>query len=363
VITFLAGFTVNGMGVLGNGSTYFGISLDPSGAGTSSFTMNIYVYGAAQISSVSYYYLSFDSGFLNVINYRTAMDGRSSLGCAYSSTTCNPIFPITVSPSSNTSFNTGTTSVQAYTPNMFFIGIDRMIANYAGDTSTLGQYNITSFTQNSDTSIGISFVFNGNVASDFHVAYSYFTLQTFYCSSSGVDIYYVYNSNQCASSCNGSIQQYANATNFCQLCGVYCWTCVGSPTYCTACYNSQNRVLSGNLCICDFSGGFYDDGTSVNCVQCDVSCKTCSGPGSASCLTCNPAANRYQNVNSCPCNPGYYSVSTSICQHCHYTCYSTTCTAGTSTTCASCNSANHRQLLSDYSCGCMTGYYDNGTNS
>lgn len=297
------------------------------------------------------------------MNYRTAMDGRSSLGCAYSWTTCNPTPPTTVSPNSNTSFNTGGTSVQAYTDDMFFIGIDRMIMDYAGDTSTVAKFKITSFTQNSDTTIGISFLFSGNPDSSFHVAYSYFTLQTFYCSSSGVDKYYVYNSNQCASSCNSSIQQYANATNFCFPCGVYCYTCVGSATYCTGCYNSQNRVLSGNLCVCDVNGGFYDDGTSLNCVQCDVSCKTCSGPGSASCLTCSPVANRYQNLNSCPCLPSYYSINTAICQNCYYSCDSATCTGGNWNNCASCNAAKHRQLQSDYSCSCMAGYYDDSTNS
>lgn len=97
-------------------STYFGISLDPSSTpAATSFYLTITVYGGAEISYISYFYVSFEPNTLNVVTYRTVMEGRSSLGCSYSSTTCNPAPNITVSPSSNSTFNTGGTSVLAYT--------------------------------------------------------------------------------------------------------------------------------------------------------------------------------------------------------------------------------------------------------
>jgi proprotein convertase subtilisin/kexin type 5 len=123
-------------------------------------------------------------------------------------------------------------------------------------------------------------------------------------------------------------------------------------------------VLNGNNCACDSNSGFYDDGTSLVCPQCQYSCLTCNGGTSSNCLTCDPISNRYKNNNTCPCSIGFYDANARICVACHYTCQTATCTGTTSTSCSSCNPAKFRSnVTSSFTCPCTTGYYDNGTSS
>jgi hypothetical protein len=49
-----------------------------------------------------------------------------------------------------------------FNENNFYIGVNRMIMTWAGDTSTRGEFNLTNIVQNSDASITVSFDFNGN---------------------------------------------------------------------------------------------------------------------------------------------------------------------------------------------------------
>lgn len=118
--------------------------------------MNITVYGSANLAYISFFYLSFDSAALNVINFKTAMDGRNSLGCWYTSNRCNG------SSISNSTFNSGATSVLNYTSSMFFIGLDNIIVTYSGNSTNQGQFDITSVSQNADTTIKVDFAFSGN---------------------------------------------------------------------------------------------------------------------------------------------------------------------------------------------------------
>lgn len=363
VRTFLSGFQVTSFGTFVT-STWdtFGIQLDPTAAGTSSYTMSVTVFGQANIAYVSFFYLSYDTTALNVLYSKTAMSGRSFLGCYYTQNTCNPVFPATLNPSSNTNFNTGATSVLSYTSGMFYMGLDSMIVTYSGNTVDKGEFDITGLSQNTDTTVAVTFAFSGNVNNAFYVGYSYFTLQTFYCLPAGPDLYFVYGSNMCDSACNNGISQFMNSSNTCSPCSTLCYKCVGSSTFCTACYNSQNRVLNGNACDCDVTAGYYDDLTSSVCPKCHYSCLTCNGGTSANCLTCGTT--RYKNGNTCPCLIGYYDASASICVACHYTCQSATCTGTSSTTCSSCSAAKYRSnLTSSFTCLCMGGYYDNGTSS
>jgi proprotein convertase subtilisin/kexin type 5 len=153
-----------------------------------------------------------------------------------------------------------------------------------------------------------------------------------------------------------------NSSNFCNPCDAICYKCVGTSTYCTACSNSQNRVLNGNQCACD-PIGYYDDGSLV-CALCHYSCKSCNGGSSGNCLTCDSGANRYKLNNTCPCIVGYYDPGAKMCVACHYTCQTATCTGSTSTKCASCNTTKSRSILaSNYTCPCASGYYDNNTSS
>jgi hypothetical protein len=219
VRTFLSGFQVNSVGVADD---YFGISLDPTGAGTTSFTMGVTIYGTGNLIYVSYFYLAYDSTAMNVLYSSTAMSGRNHLGCYYPNYICN------ISATSNTTFNTGATSVLAYTSSMFYMGIDIMIAKYSGTAAYRGEYDITGMSQNTDTTVKVNFAFSGNALGAFYVGYSYFTLQTFYCPPGGPDYYFVYNSNTCDSACNNSISQFMNASNVCAPCSAQCYKCVGT---------------------------------------------------------------------------------------------------------------------------------------
>jgi hypothetical protein len=127
-----------------------------------------------------------------------------------------------------------------------------------------------------------------------------------------------------------------------------------------ACVNSQNRILSGNTCVCDLNAGFYDDLSSLICPKCHYSCRTCNGGTSSQCASCLLTNQRTHNINSCPCNVGYYDAGASLCVSCHYTCRSATCTNSGANQCATCSAAQLRTYLPDSSCGCMTGYFDNG---
>lgn len=161
----LSGFDVNNIGYPGNSSTYFGITLEPSQppSGTvSSFSMNVTVYGSAELTFLSYFYISYETKTVNIWNYRLATDGVNAIGCYYSVNTCNPIPPITLSPGSNSSLQTGKTAVMSYNSNNFYMGISRMIMTWAGDSSTTAEFNITNIYQNSDSSITAAFSFSGN---------------------------------------------------------------------------------------------------------------------------------------------------------------------------------------------------------
>jgi hypothetical protein len=76
--------------------------------------MNITVYGGAEVTFVSYYYISFEPKTVNIINYRLETDGvGAAIGCFYSINTCNPLPPTTAV--STTGLQTGKTAVLSYT--------------------------------------------------------------------------------------------------------------------------------------------------------------------------------------------------------------------------------------------------------
>ncbi len=221
-----------------------------------------------------------------------------------------------------------------------------------------GAFDITAMAQNTDSKVAVTFSFTGNSNNRFTISYSYFTLQTFYCLASGPDLYFLYNQNMCDSGCS-SISQFFDSSGVCTPCAATCYRCAGTSSFCTACYNSQNRILDGNACVCDVVGGFYNDLTSPVCPSCHYSCLTCGGLTSSSCSTCNGLSYRYRLNNTCPCITGYYDAGASLCVACHYSCRTATCAGISSTSCRSCNASAFRGPISTgYVCPCMGGYYD-----
>jgi hypothetical protein len=128
----------------------------PTGT-VSSFTINITVYGSAELTYVSYYLLSFDPTTLNIVSRKQELNGRSAMGCFYTRDGCGG-----GSALSNSNFQTAPTGVQSYSPQNFFIGITRMIMTWANGGSTSGKFNILNINQNSDTTISVTFAFTGN---------------------------------------------------------------------------------------------------------------------------------------------------------------------------------------------------------
>lgn len=270
-----------------------------------SFNINVTVYGGIEISFVSFFFLAFEPSVANVANYRTAMTSRNSYGCFYYPSTCGASNPL----SNNLSYS-GQVDLKLrspYTTQMFFMGVDRFIAEWDGTTNNFVAFDITSSgPAGTSSAVYMNFAFTGNGLQKFTLTYSCFTMQTYSCPNTPPNIYYTYGSNNCTDTCNNWIGQYANASRFCQPCGIFCYMCSQTADNCTACYSIQNRVLVNNTCLCDANGGFYDDGSSINCSKCDYTCASCSGPGGGACLTCSSSSYRTFNSNSCVCNVGYY---------------------------------------------------------
>jgi hypothetical protein len=350
-----------------NVTEYTGITLETpslsSNWNSNNFDLNVTVYGGTQVSFVAIFFIIFEPNTINVdINHRHVMYGRSGVGCTYQVYGCG-----NANSSSNTSFGTSNTYVLMNTPfteQMVFYGVNRIMATWDGTNSPINSVVFdSSVTSTSNAYISVGVGWTGNPTGDFTLAFSFLTIQTYSCPDIAPNRYYAYNSYNCDSACNLTIQQYPNATRYCQPCGTLCYQCVTTADTCTACYNSQNRVLNGSNCSCDVAGGFYDDGSSVTCPACQYSCKTCSGPSAGSCLTCEPTTFRLLAINSCPCTAGHYDAGAPTCGNCYYTCGTGTCNGTQSTRCISCNATRHRQITGSFTCACTTGYYDDGTNT
>lgn len=74
------------------------------------------------------------------------------------------------------------------------------------------------------------------------------------------------------------------------------------------------------------------------------------------CLTCLATENRNLSNSSCLCNNGYFDNNTAICATCATFCV--TCTTS-ATYCLSCNTAVHLRSIdiTTHTCPCANGYY------
>jgi hypothetical protein len=73
------------------------------------------------------------------------------------------------------------------------------------------------------------------------------------------------------------------STQTCPACDPNCATCQFSATYCLTC--PAGMLMQSHKCVATCSDGYYKSGS--NCLPCDVSCKTCTGPGKTDCTICN----------------------------------------------------------------------------
>ncbi|EAR98213.2 surface protein with EGF domain and furin-like repeat protein, putative (macronuclear) [Tetrahymena thermophila SB210] len=156
---------------------------------------------------------------------------------------------------------------------------------------------------------------------------------------------------------------YMDSNQICQQCSPSCKTC-SDQNKCLTCDFTQFRVFNNNTKQCDCKQSYYSLSSQPKCVKCPYYCQTCeldNQLNSIRCLQCfqNPTLNR-SNTGNCQCLPGYFDDGTNVqCVQCNYTCYE----CDNTIQCSSCDSSKNRNFNSFSStCTCQSGYYDDGVN-
>ncbi|CAK86712.1 unnamed protein product (macronuclear) [Paramecium tetraurelia] len=152
--------------------------------------------------------------------------------------------------------------------------------------------------------------------------------------------------------CTCTIHQYEES-NQCFDCPVECNQCLTS-TQCIECLITNYRQLSNGQCKC--IDGYYQIASNPQCKLCHQFCKTCIGPTSDDCVTCNNIANIEKVGSTCRCPAGKsYQDATQACMSCHSSCL--TCFRLTIDGCLTCDSTLNRKLKG-LKCVCAPGYYE-----
>lgn len=147
---------------------------------------------------------------------------------------------------------------------------------------------------------------------------------------------------------------FEGGNDICDTCSNRCLECSNPATACTTCAGTTRSAAPSCACI----DGYYDDGSSADCIQCQYSCLTCND--GTSCLTCDSSKYRSfsSTTNLCKCMNRYYDdgTSTTLCSACDPTCL--TCLGPLNTDCLGCNAGSYRIYDSTtHGCICDTGYY------
>ena len=109
-------------------------------------------------------------------------------------------------------------------------------------------------------------------------------------------------SNKCTT-CNSTANYFLNAASFtCTLCDLFgCATCQ-TLTLCQTC--NAGLILVNGACKC--GNGTYFDPYGLSCKNCSIFCKTCTGPSSYQCTSCNPDHHRLLVGQDCQCDSYNY---------------------------------------------------------
>ncbi|CAD8097703.1 unnamed protein product [Paramecium sonneborni] len=133
--------------------------------------------------------------------------------------------------------------------------------------------------------------------------------------------------------------QYEDS-NQCLDCPIECNQCQSSNN-CIECLITNNRYLKNQQCIC--IDGYYSILSNPQCKKCHQFCKTCSGPTSDDCLTCNNIINIEYVETTCKCPIGlFYQAATNSCSQ---------------QSCQTCDASLNR-ILKGLKCVCVPGYYE-----
>lgn len=132
---------------------------------------------------------------------------------------------------------------------------------------------------------------------------------------------YIINSGKCVPDCKGS-------------CLAGCATCEGlNCDLCLSCPTGKNLYQQSCLIQCPFGYYSYNDSFGQVCGVCNPSCRSCSGPLSTNCLSCNIPQYLFNNtcVDTCPSRFHYADSINYICPSCYQTCLR--CTGPNDTQC------------------------------
>ncbi|EAR93924.2 zinc finger LSD1 subclass family protein (macronuclear) [Tetrahymena thermophila SB210] len=136
---------------------------------------------------------------------------------------------------------------------------------------------------------------------------------------------------------------FLDSYNTCQKCYINCLTCNGANS--NQCLSCQNLILKpDNSCGCQ-SGYFVDTSnkSSIQCNKCDSNCQECQGSQPSQCLSCDQSqTNKYLYKNQClPNQPPltYCDPNSNICVDCYLTCSS--CSGPDQNNCTSCKNGGY----------------------
>ncbi|EAS06674.2 zinc finger lsd1 subclass family protein (macronuclear) [Tetrahymena thermophila SB210] len=150
--------------------------------------------------------------------------------------------------------------------------------------------------------------------------------------------YYLYDF-QCLEKCpEGFFNQKQVDNNICQQCDSSCKSCDGpNSNNCLSC-QAPNLFYQQNLktCVENCNSDQFKNKNDQICSSCDPSCTTCAGPSSTDCLSCSGDLFLFQNqcIQNCP-DQYYNNVQNNQCMPCDPTCY--TCNGSASNNCLSCS--------------------------
>ena len=101
----------------------------------------------------------------------------------------------------------------------------------------------------------------------------------------------------------------------CMECDISCSVCSdGTNTQCSSCKTGYFLQVGSTTCLTSCASGTWPSSTSNICLNCDISCATCSGPGNTQCSACKTGYFLQPSSTVClsTCPPIYYYPDSSL---------------------------------------------------
>ncbi|KAL4487128.1 hypothetical protein ABPG72_001580 [Tetrahymena utriculariae] len=117
----------------------------------------------------------------------------------------------------------------------------------------------------------------------------------------------------------------------CKPCDQSCTSCNQQSNNCQTCRSAF--ILNKQQCVANCNSDQYVDLTKNECVQCNLQCRTCTGPSNNQCLSCPQGKYLVGSVCSDACQEKQY-IENNVCKSCHQTCES--CTGEKNNQCTKC---------------------------